>query len=182
VELRTSTPPTHPIEVDLKKGQIELSLPATSSFQIDAASRHGEVESDFSGPGLKVVKEGDNPTISGTVGKGGPPIRLDTEYGTVRLLRMGPHSPTPATPPRSPAGDEKRAWNAPRHHRPFLGTAGRAVSCVSLTQLAERFRCVPRTRMEDFVDAYTPAALRWRRPLPARQYSSVASRVSLEIR
>ena len=89
VELRTSTPPTHPIEVDLKKGEIELSLPATSSFQIDAASRHGEVESDFSGPGLKVVKEGDNPTISGTVGKGGPPIRLDTEYGTVRLAAHG---------------------------------------------------------------------------------------------
>ena len=101
--------------------------PATSSFQIDAASRHGEVESDFSGHGLKVVKEGDNPTISGAVGKGGPAIRLDTEYGTVRLLRMGSHPPTPPAPPRSPAGDEKRAWNAPRHHRPFSGTAGRAV-------------------------------------------------------
>jgi DUF4097 and DUF4098 domain-containing protein YvlB len=128
VELRTSTPPTHPIEIDLKKGQIELSLPATSSFQIDAASRHGEVESDFSGPGLKVVKEGDNPTISGTVGKGGPPIRIDTEYGTVRLLRMGPHPPTPPTPPHPPAGDEKRAWNAPLHHRSFSGAAGRTVS------------------------------------------------------
>jgi len=95
VELRTSTPPTQPIEIELKKGQIELTLPATSNFQIDAASRHGEVESDFSGPGLKVAKEGDNPTISGAVGKGGPPIRLDTEYGTIRLLRMGPHPPTP---------------------------------------------------------------------------------------
>jgi len=126
VELRTSTPPTHPIEVDLKKGQIELSLPATSSFQIDAASRHGEVESDFSGPGLKVVTEGDNPSISGSMGKGGPPIRLDTEYGTVRLLRMGAHPPTPPTPPRAPAGDEKQAWNLPRHHRPSSHVGHRA--------------------------------------------------------
>jgi hypothetical protein len=168
VELRTSTPPTHPIEVDLKKGQIELSLPAKSSFQIDAASHHGEVESDFSGPGLKVVKEGDNPTISGTVGAGGPPIRLDTEYGTVRLLRMGSHPPTAPTPPHPPAGDEKRAWNTPLHLRPFSRTAGRVVRCDQLPRLAERFRCVPRMRIEDFVDAYTPAALRWRRPPPAK--------------
>jgi DUF4097 and DUF4098 domain-containing protein YvlB len=128
VELRTSTPPTQPIDVELKKGQIELSLPATSSFQIDAASRHGEVESDFSGPGLKVAKEGDNPTINGTVGKGGAPIRLETEYGTVRLLRTGPHPPTPPAPPHPPAGEEKRAGNAPLHHRPFSSTAGRAIS------------------------------------------------------
>jgi hypothetical protein len=150
VELRTSTPPTHPIEVDLKKGQIELSLPATSSFQIDAASRHGEVESDFSGPGLKVMKEGDNPTISGSVGKGGPPIHLDTEYGAVRLLRMGSHPPTPPAPPHSPTGDAKRAWDPRPHHRPFSGAPGRAVSFVPLARLGERFRCVEGTTMEDF--------------------------------
>jgi DUF4097 and DUF4098 domain-containing protein YvlB len=123
VELRTSTLPTHPIEVDLKKGQIELSLPAASSFQIEAASRHGEVESDFSGPNLKVLKEGDNPTISGSVGKGGPPIRLDTEYGTVRLLRTGPHPPT-----RTSTGGEKQAWNLPRPHRQNSHLGHRAVS------------------------------------------------------
>ena len=160
VELRTSTPPTHPIQVDLKKGQIELSLPASSSFQIDAASRHGEVESGFSGPGLKVVKEGDNPTISGTVGKGGPPIRLDTEYGTVRLLRMGPHPPTPPAPPRSPAGEEKRAWSAPTHRRPLAGATGRTVSCVPLARLVERFGRLERTRFEDFLDASKAAGLR----------------------
>jgi len=127
VELRTSTPPSHPIEVDLNKGQIELSLPSSSSFQIDAASRHGEVESDFSGPALKVVKEGENPTISGSVGKGGPSIRLDTQYGTVRLLHQGPHPPAPPATPRLPAGEEKRAGNMPlHHHRPL--TAGHTVS------------------------------------------------------
>jgi len=168
VELRTSTPPTHPIEVDLKKGQIELSLPTTSSFEIDAASRHGEVDSDFSGPGLKVAKEGDNPTISGTVGKGGPPIRLDTEYGTIRLLRMGSHPPTPPTPPHPPAGDEKRARNTPPRHRPFSGAAGRTVSFVPLARLAERFRCVQGTRIEDLLAAFTRLDLRWHCAPPAK--------------
>jgi hypothetical protein len=120
VELRTSTPPTHPISVDLKKGEIELSLPSSSSFQIDAASPHGEVQSDFSGSNLRVMNGGDNPAISGSVGKGGPPIRLATEYGTIRLLRMGAHPPAPPTPPRPPAGEEKRAWNPRPHHRPVL--------------------------------------------------------------
>jgi hypothetical protein len=168
VELRTSTPPTHPIEVDLRKGEIELSLPSSSSFQIDAASRHGEVESDFSGPALKVAKEGDNPTISGSVGKGGPAIRLDTQYGTIRLLRTGSHPPTPPTPPRAPAGDEKQAGNPPPHHRPFSGAAGRTVSFVPWARLVEQFRQGERTRVKDLLDAYTPAELRWRCPPPAK--------------
>ena len=168
VELRTSTPPTHPIEVDLKKGEIELSLPSSSGFQIDAASRHGEVESDFSGPGLKVVKEGDNPTISGTVGKGGPAIRLDTQYGTVRLLRMGAHPPASPTPPRPPAGDEKRAWSVPPHHRRLPGAMGRTVSGVRLARLVEWFGCLERTRIEDLLEAFTPADLRWHGGQPAK--------------
>ena len=130
VDLRTSTPPAHPIEVDLKKGEIELSLPPASNFLIDAASPHGEVESDFSGPGLKIVKDGDNPTISGSVGKGGPAIRLDTEYGTIRLLRLGAHPATPPTPPHPSSEGEKRAWNMPLHHHRLSGETGRTVSYV----------------------------------------------------
>jgi DUF4097 and DUF4098 domain-containing protein YvlB len=168
VELRTSTPPTRPIEVDLKKGEIELSLPSSSSFQIEAASHHGEVESDFSGPALKVVKEGDNPTISGSVGKGGPPIRLDTEYGTIRLLRMGSHPPTPPAPSRLPAGEEKRAGNTTSPHRPFSGGAGGTVSCVPVVRWVEWFRCVERTGIEDLLEAFTSVDLSWHCPLPVK--------------
>ncbi len=120
VQLRTSVPPTHPIEVDLKKGEIDLSLPSNANFQIDATSRHGEVECEFSGDNLKVNKEGDNPSITGTVGKGGPLVRLTTAYGSIRLGREGlrtaaptdtqpdthpperPRSPVPPAPPTAP--------------------------------------------------------------------------------
>lgn len=175
VELRTSSPPTHPIEVDLKKGEVELSLPSKSSFQIDAASRHGEVESDFSGPGLKVVKEGDNPSISGTVGKGGPPIRIDTEYGTVRLLYTGAHPPTPSTSPHPSDGDEKRAWNAPLRQHPFWGTVGRAVSCVSLAQAGRNAWEVART-----LEAHQLQVLLATGHPTATQAAPVWRRVSLE--
>jgi hypothetical protein len=102
------------------------------------------------------------------VGKGGPSIRLDTQYGTIRLLRMGLHPPTPPTPPHPPAGDEKRAWSVPPHHRPFSGAVGRRVSFVPWARLVERSRPGERTTVEDLLDAYTPADLRWRFPPRAK--------------
>jgi hypothetical protein len=95
VRLRATTPPTHPIEVNLKKGEIDLSLPGSSNFQIEARSHRGDVESDFSGPNLKTSREGGAPSIAGSYGKGGPMIRLTTAYGTIRLTReeAGPAKP-----------------------------------------------------------------------------------------
>jgi hypothetical protein len=106
VTLQTSTPPTHDIQVDSKKGAVELTLPPGSNFQIEASSRHGEVDCDFSGPGLKVTKEGDTPSITGSVGKGGPMIRVNTDYGAIRILRGGSHPPSPPAPPTPPAAPE----------------------------------------------------------------------------
>ena len=102
INLRTAVAPTHPIEVDSKKGEIELALPPNSSFVIEAMSRHGEVESDFSAPSLKITTEGEAPSITGSYGKGGPNIRLMTEYGTVRLAREGGVVPAPKAP-KAPA-------------------------------------------------------------------------------
>jgi hypothetical protein len=88
----------------VNKGGIELELPAKSSFQIDASSRHGNVDCDF--PGLTVNKEGETPTISGTFGKGGPAVRLTSSYGTVHLMQQGPRPPAlpqPPAPPKVPA-------------------------------------------------------------------------------
>ena len=124
VRLRTSFPPTQPIEVDVNKGGIELALPARSAFQVEASSRHGEVECDF--PGLVVKKEGDTPSITGAFGKGGPLLRLSSSYGTVHLVQQGPHPPAlpqPPAPPKTPAttadaGDEDIAWAHPRPQLP----------------------------------------------------------------
>ena len=99
INLRTAVAPTHPIEVDSKKGEIELTLPPNSSFEIDATSHHGEVESDFSSPTLKIANEGETPSITGSYGKGGPSIRLITAYGAVRLAREGTAAPAVKIPP-----------------------------------------------------------------------------------
>jgi hypothetical protein len=110
ITLHASTPPIHDIQVESKKGEVELTLPAASNFQIEANSRHGEVESDFSGPSLKVVKEGDAPSISGSYGKGGAMIRINTDYGAIRILRAGAHPPKPPDAPE-PSGKSQTTWN-----------------------------------------------------------------------
>jgi DUF4097 and DUF4098 domain-containing protein YvlB len=105
IELRAAGVPTHPIEVKSNKGEIQLNIPSSSSFQIDATSPHGEVESDFSGPNLKVNSSGDSPSITGSYGKGGPTIHLSTAYGTIRLGQgeaSAPAAPKPPAPPAPP--------------------------------------------------------------------------------
>jgi hypothetical protein len=117
ITLQTSTPLTHDIQVESKNGAVELTLPPSSNFQIEASSRHGEVECDFSGPGLKVVKEGDTPSVSGSFGKGGPTIHINTDYGAIRILRAGSHPAAPPTPPEppEPPGKARTTWNHPQH-------------------------------------------------------------------
>lgn len=118
IQLRTSTPPTHPIEVNLGKGEIALDLPPSSNFQIEASSRRGDVDSDFAG--LTVNKEGDNPSISGTNGKGGPSIHLTTSYGTIRLGHENASSPSaPPSPPTPPRASKRVFLRPPGQARHF---------------------------------------------------------------
>jgi putative adhesin/cell wall-active antibiotic response 4TMS protein YvqF len=121
VRLRAASPPKQAIEVNSDHGGIELELPANSDFQIQADSRHGEVSSDFSGANLKVVTEGDAPSITGTHGKGGPLIRLTTTYGTIRLAHAGPQAPAPPEAPSAP-GSKQTLRRAKPHapHAPLV--------------------------------------------------------------
>ncbi len=132
VLLRTQTPLRQPVDVDLKRGKIDLTLPAACNFQVDASSHHGEVDCDFSAPGLVVSKEGPTPSIKGTYGKGGPAIRLQTTYGAVRLLRLGEHPaplvvPKPPKPETPPQPDQAGRVSARRENPPWEESFVRAV-------------------------------------------------------
>ncbi|MFB3924241.1 MAG: DUF4097 family beta strand repeat-containing protein [Terriglobia bacterium] len=117
VRLQTSTPLTQPVNVDVNKGEIELAIPPKSNFQVDARSRHGNVECEFAG--LNVNEDGDTPSITGAYGKGGPTLRLANSYGTIHLRKeeggpppppagthpqVTPTPPAPAAPPAPPKG------------------------------------------------------------------------------
>jgi DUF4097 and DUF4098 domain-containing protein YvlB len=76
--------PLGPIDVNNVHGDIEVTLPANAGFQLDAESVGGEVNSDF---GAK-SETNSRATASGTVGKGGPQVRLRTDHASIRIQKQ----------------------------------------------------------------------------------------------
>jgi len=84
VELRASAP-LGSVEVSNVRGDIEISVPDKSGFQVEAASDNGEIQSDFD---LTIDNKARNATAKGTVGKGGPMLRLKTNRGTIQIRKQ----------------------------------------------------------------------------------------------
>jgi DUF4097 and DUF4098 domain-containing protein YvlB len=114
IVLKAASPPTQPIVVNSKNGDIQLTLPPSSKFVMDATSKKGQVDSDFSSSSLVVQSQGNEPSIKGTYGKGGPTIRLFTTYGTVHLIReaAGAPQPTPGATEQTKVGSKDLALGA----------------------------------------------------------------------
>jgi len=86
VELSTKKNPVGAIEVENKSGKIEVSLPSSGQFQVEASARRGEVDSEFSG--IIVKRENEDGTMTGSVGKNGSTVKLNTTYGSIRLHKQ----------------------------------------------------------------------------------------------
>jgi DUF4097 and DUF4098 domain-containing protein YvlB len=84
IEVHTKGAPGN-IDVTSVHGEIDLALPAASAFQLDAQSVGGEVQSDF---GVSVDNSGNTATARGTVGRGGPSIRLKADHGTIQIRKQ----------------------------------------------------------------------------------------------
>jgi hypothetical protein len=85
------------VQIDNRKGDIEVSVPLKASFHVEARNRGGDIDTDF--PELKVDNVRDDNTLNGTVGTGGPRIVLNNEHGTISLRRASVVPPTPTAPP-----------------------------------------------------------------------------------
>jgi DUF4097 and DUF4098 domain-containing protein YvlB len=91
VKVSYAQPPREALTITNDSGEVEVTLPSRSSFQISAFSRSGEVESDFSDPSLHATGEEENGRLEGIVGgKSGmsaPKITISTTYGTIALRK-----------------------------------------------------------------------------------------------
>lgn len=87
IAIRYSRPPTAPINVSDDSGGVTLTLPANSEFEISAASRSGEVDTEFQGPGLRQVNDANVGRLTGKVGVGEPKITIVTSYGTISIRK-----------------------------------------------------------------------------------------------
>jgi len=87
IKVTCAQPPREDINIANGTGEVDLTLPAKSSFEISAISRSGEVQSDFEAPGLQPADENGTGRLSGKVGSSGPKIQIVTSYGTIYLRK-----------------------------------------------------------------------------------------------
>jgi DUF4097 and DUF4098 domain-containing protein YvlB len=87
------------MQLDNRRGDIQVYLPDKAGFQLDARARGGEIETDFGE--LKVNNSDDQAIASGAVGGGGPHLVINNEHGTIEIRKGSSLAETPA-PPRAP--------------------------------------------------------------------------------
>jgi DUF4097 and DUF4098 domain-containing protein YvlB len=103
------------VQVDNRKGDVQLFMPENTGFQVEARAHGGEISSDFSE--VKVENRDDGGTATGTVRGGGPKVAVNLEHGGFELHRgssfseeIAPVPPTPKGPkaPKAPkiSGDQ----------------------------------------------------------------------------
>jgi hypothetical protein len=85
VKVSYAQPPHADLSVANDAGDAEVTLPATSNFQVSAISKSGDVESQFGSQFLNTSNENDRGQITGRIGTTGPMINITTSYGTIHL-------------------------------------------------------------------------------------------------
>jgi DUF4097 and DUF4098 domain-containing protein YvlB len=97
------------VQIDNRSGDIALSLPEKAGFHLDAHTRDGQIESDFSE--LKVDSDDRQAKASGTVGNGASHIVLNNDHDSIEIHR---YSAKAMAPPAIPAVPAKPARSLPR--------------------------------------------------------------------
>jgi len=94
----TAAPTMGNITLEDRSGSIRATLPKEEGFSVEAVSTDGTVESDFQ---LASSNSDNKKSVKGTVGEGGPMVRLTTVHGDI-TLRKGDVLPIPPVPPAAP--------------------------------------------------------------------------------
>jgi hypothetical protein len=89
VELQFSGAPKEDITINNERASITLSIPSSSSFDIQADCRSCDIDSEFTGSGLKATRtnKGDS-HLEGKYGSArGPKIILKTSYDSIQIRK-----------------------------------------------------------------------------------------------
>ncbi len=104
----TAAPPLAAVTVQNRDGGVALTLPQSASFMLSATTDDGSIENDFS---LGAVNHEQRAVLTGTVGVGGPLMRIDNNHGDIAVHKanVGPLLPAPPHPPVPPLPSEDPA-------------------------------------------------------------------------
>ena len=98
------------MQVENRKGDIQIYVPDKAGFQFDARARNGEVETDFDQ--LKIDNSNDQAIATGTVGGGGPHLVVNNEHGTIEIRKASSLAEAPEATAK-PEGTKSTSRPAP---------------------------------------------------------------------
>jgi hypothetical protein len=78
------------VQIDNREGDIHVGIPEKSGFRLEARTRDGEIQSDFSE--LKVDNGDDKGNASGSVGNATARVVLNNEHGGIEIRRAAARS------------------------------------------------------------------------------------------
>jgi DUF4097 and DUF4098 domain-containing protein YvlB len=95
----TNASPLDTITIQNRHGSVDLGLPGSTGFVLNAQTRNGDMENDF---GLSPQESEETHTLRGQVATGGPTVTITTSDGdvTVRRSTVVPLAPAPPALPR----------------------------------------------------------------------------------
>ncbi|HWR13260.1 MAG TPA: DUF4097 family beta strand repeat-containing protein [Terriglobales bacterium] len=75
------------MEIDNRRGDVQIFVPDKSTFQADLRARNGEITSDFDA--LKVSTIRNDASATGAIGNGGPKLQVTNEHGNIEIKKAG---------------------------------------------------------------------------------------------
>ncbi|MGA2425821.1 MAG: DUF4097 family beta strand repeat-containing protein, partial [Terriglobales bacterium] len=107
------------IQIDNRKGDVQVSIPPNTPIKIEARTREGEIQSEFAE--IKVESHDKQSSASGSIGSNGPRLAMNCDHGDIEIRKgtvaaAAPVEPTPPIPPAPPAksGKPAKALPAPK--------------------------------------------------------------------
>jgi putative adhesin/cell wall-active antibiotic response 4TMS protein YvqF len=85
------------VQIDNRKGEIQLTLPEKPGFRFDAHVRDGEIQSEF--PEIKVGGGEREASASGSVGNAASHVVINNEHGGIEIQKASLEPPRPPEPP-----------------------------------------------------------------------------------
>jgi Putative adhesin len=104
------------IQIDNRKGDVQISIPPNTPIKVEARTREGEIESDFEE--IKVDNRNNQSSASGSIGTNGPRLVMNCERGRIEIRKgtVAVIPPAPPIPPATPGkpGKPAKALPAPK--------------------------------------------------------------------
>jgi DUF4097 and DUF4098 domain-containing protein YvlB len=101
------------IQIDNRKGDVQVSIPPNTAIKVEARTKDGEIESDFSE--VKVDSQDHGASASGSIGTNGPRLAVNCDHGAIEIRKATGATAGPVAPPTPPnPGKALKALPAPK--------------------------------------------------------------------